>query len=111
MVGGGQQPCMVSPMGSHVVTYRNVGGVTVSVTLSADACSGLTFNETGTQHWTEHVVAKVRTDMQRAKCAKVVRTIDTSGHADGPCDIDFGFSVDSRGVLAPPPTLRLEFTV
>jgi hypothetical protein len=111
MVGGGQQPCVVPSMGSHVVTYRNVGGVTVSVTLSADACLGLTFRQTGTPHWSEHVKAEVKTDMDRAKCAEVVRTIDTSGHGGGQCDIDFGFSLDNRGVLALPPTLRLDFTV
>ena len=109
--GAGQQPCVLQPTGSHVATYRNIGGVALSVTFSADACSGLVFHQTGSPRWSEQVVAKQRTDMKKAKRTDINYTVDTSGYRGDKGDIEFGFTVDNPGVGAQPPTVRLDFTV
>jgi hypothetical protein len=109
--GAGRQPCVLQPTGPHVATYRNVGGVTLRVTLSADACSGLVFHRTASSHWSEQVVAKQRTDMQKAKRMEIQHTVDTSGYPGGRGNIEFGFTVDNPGVRAQPHTVRLDFTV
>jgi hypothetical protein len=107
----GRRPCILQRADQHKVIYRNIGGVSVSVTFSANACPGLIFVETGTPHWSETVTAKQRTDLRNAKRIKLERTVDSSGHSGGPGKIEFEFAIHDPGLRAQPPAVHLHFTI
>lgn len=109
MTGSGKKPCILKTSDKHTVTYRNIGGVTLSVTFSAQGHRGLVFTETGTSQWSQTVTANVRFEWQNAKYAKVERTVDISAHPGGSDVIDFGFTICDPGLLKQPPPVRLSF--
>jgi hypothetical protein len=111
VTGRGKKPCMLQPSEQHTVTYRNIGGVSLSLTLSGRACRGLIFVETGKQHWSETVIAKARAEWQNAKPATVARTVDTSAHPGGSGVIDFDFAINDPGLYKQPAPVRLSFFI
>lgn len=111
VTGRGKKPCMLQPSEQHTVTYRNIGGVSVSLTLSGRACRGLIFVETGKPHWSETVIAKARGEWENAKPATVARTVDTSAHPGGSGVIDFDFAINDPGLNNEPAPVRLSFFI
>jgi len=95
----------------HAVAYRNIGGVTLFVTLSAKGHRSLAFMETGGPRWSQPVTAIARSKLKNAKWETIKRTVDTSAHPGGSGEIDFGFEIDNPGILKQPSPIRLSFFV
>jgi hypothetical protein len=109
--GTGRTPCRLRSGDQHAVTYRNIGGVTLSVAFSATACAGLTFTETGQPNWSESATSKPRSDWRNAKRMTIDRTVNTSGHPGGPGNIEFEWAIHDSGLLTRPDAVHLSFTV
>ena len=111
MTGSGQKPCMLQSSQKHMVTYRNIGGVTLPLTLSARGHRGLIFKETGKSEWSLPVTATAKGEWQNAKPVKVERTVYTSAHPGGSAEIDFDFAIHDPGLLKQPSPIRLSFFI
>jgi hypothetical protein len=111
IAGSGRKPCLLRSSEQHTVTYRNIGGVSLPLTLSARGHRGIVFIETGKSQWSLPVTAISKGEWQSARREKVKRTVDTSAHPGGSGEIDFEFAIHDPGLLKQPSPVRLSFFI